>query len=586
MIFVEELSLWKYISIINKNDRVIFSRKSMAQKIFSRFLPIKWSESKIEKCDFHLVEYTTHIRKTAYDNAFQLLESINVSKWTTMVGQLFSIDFNLIWKKYLFDELYNKYEFIEIAKKYKSDFPNENCSITVQDKYCGKYKSDLREFESSIFIKDFNFLFFIAGILLIPFVIYYYYKNFRSSTDKVYNNQIVCLVDDHSTLKMFSEIFSDYPNLSFVTERHNVSSFTEAEREEIGLQVLGIDPGARREFRDLALKYMQIAFSNTALLFKHGLATFDILYLLMRGYGETIRGKGNAFVTYEHLVTVKAVRNELLASKGNISVFIPKNAYTASQYFHSELYINYTIMCAAGQHTVDLLQKKLAKTAIFLEAGSFDNHWGSVDKQGLAARLSKIQEFKGDNKLITIVSPGICDPTYKHEIKLMLLAKKLGQLPKTRVIIRTKPVQPISKYTTFYDPYIENEPNILLTNKEFELFDFLKDTDLFVTSISNAGSDLALAGGNVVFINFIKDNDMFLFWRKIPNIVVEEEDAFLRIRNYLMNHENSDEQIVAKSNKELVDYLGYRFNSFKDYRNNLIAQLSQYLPKESKVKSN
>ena len=62
----------------------------------------------------------------------------------------------------------------------------------------------------------------------------------------------------------------------------------------------------------------------------------------MKGYSETIKGDKNVFVTYEHLITVKAARNEFLKANGIPSIFVPKNAYTATQYFHSELYINYT----------------------------------------------------------------------------------------------------------------------------------------------------------------------------------------------------------------------------------------------------
>jgi hypothetical protein len=173
-----------------------------------------------------------------------------------------------------------------------------------------------------------------------------------------------------------------------------------------------------------------------------------------------------------------------------------------------------------------------------------------------------------------------------HESKLMNLAKKIANIPNTKVIIRTKPVKPVLKYSNFYDIHLENESNILLTNNEFELFDFLDETNIFVTSISNAGSDIALAGGKILFINFMRDNDMFLFWRKLPDIVVEEEKALSKIYNYLFKVVDSDSQIIAKSNKELIDYLGYRFDSFQDYRHHLITQLSQFLPKGITVKSN
>lgn len=312
---------------------------------------------------------------------------------------------------------------------------------------------------------------------------------------------------------------------------------------------------------------------------RHGMAAFDLFYLLLKAKGETIDGSGNMFVTYEHLVTIKAARNEFLKLNNNISVFIPKNAYTAIQYFHSEIFINYTIMCAAGQHTIDLLQKKMAKTNIFLKAGSYDNHRSIVDKYNQLDRLNAVANFKEHNKLVMIISPGICDPTLQHEIKLLQLAKEISKTPGIKVLIRTKPVQPIPKYADFYEKSIAGTPNILLTNKEFELFDFLTHTDLFVTSVSNAASDVALAGGNVMFINFIKDSDFFLFWEKVPGVLVEEEEALPKIKSFLLNEREDNGAEVKKSSTELVRYLGYSSKDFTDYRNNLLQQLEPYIPK-------
>ena len=578
MLFIEELSLWNYITLYNKNEKVAYSKKSITLKLFSKFISLNKLEAKIEKCDFHLIEYTTDIRKNAYDNAFKFIENQDTKKWTNQIGNIFSIDADIIWKKYLFDELYNKYEFIEIAKKYKNDFPNENCKIYLNNNFTDIYKNNLEAFDSKLFNKKSNLIYFINGIILTPFILLYYYKNFKTKDTLKFSNSIVCLIDDSSTLRMFSETFSDFKNLSYVIEKHNLSYFTSTEINLYKLQVLGPNKETLLKFIKLYFKFIQITILNISKLYSFGYHSFEIFHLLMKGYSETIKGEKNVFVTYEHLITVKAARNEFLKANGIPSIFVPKNAYTATQYFHSELYINYTIMCAAGKHTLDLLAKKHAKTSIYLKAGSFDNHWGAIDKVNQTERLSKIKKFKGNNKLVTIISPGICDPTYMHEIKLMNLAKKIAKIPNTKVIIRTKPVKPVLKYSNFYDIHLENESNILLTNKEFELFDFLDDTNIFVTSISNAGSDIALAGGKILFINFMRDNDMFLFWRKIPSIVFSEETVFDKISQYLSINPKVEKNLIYESNIELVAYLGYRFNDFKEYKENLLNELAPYLP--------
>jgi hypothetical protein len=565
--------------ILNKKKRIFYCHKSVLLKLFERIFPVKQSDLKIEKVDFHLIEYTTGIRKRAYDNAYQYLNKIDISSWTTRIARLFLIDFELICKKFFFDELYVKYEFIEIAKKYKKDFPNETCSIIIKRKYAEPYSDQLTEFEKVTLEKEFSFIFSLTGILLIPFVLcYYYYKN-KSNHSVFYKDQIVCLVDDHSTYRMFNDIFLNHQNLSFIIEKHNISSFTHDEIVEFNLNVLGLTRQSFIESRRLTWKYIKISLCFLNTIGRHGMAAFDLFYLLLKSKGETINGSGNMFVTYEHLITVKAARNEFLSLNNNISVFIPKNAYTAIQYFHSEIFINYTIMCSAGQHTIDLLQKKMAKTKIFLPAGSYDNHRGIVDKPNQLDRLNAVANFKKDNKLVTIISPGICDPTFQHEIKLLELAKEIAKIPGIKVLIRTKPVQPILKYADFYEKSVAGVSNILLTNKEFELFDFLTHTDLFVTSVSNAASDVALAGGNVMFINFIKDRDFFLFWEKVPEILVEEEDALSKIKSFLLSDRENNGIEVKESSAELIRYLGYSFKDFSDYRNNLLQQLLPYIPK-------
>ena len=78
---------------------------------------------------------------------------------------------NVLWKKYLFDELYNKYEFIEIAKKYKNDFPNENCKIYLNNNFTDIYKNNLEAFDSKLFNKKSNLIYFINGIILTPFIL-------------------------------------------------------------------------------------------------------------------------------------------------------------------------------------------------------------------------------------------------------------------------------------------------------------------------------------------------------------------------------------------------------------------------------
>jgi hypothetical protein len=155
----------------------------------------------------------------------------------------------------------------------------------------------------------------------------------------------------------------------------------------------------------------------------------------------------------------------------------------------------------------------------------------------------------------------------------MELAKKIANTGNTKVIIRLKPTISDPAYENFYEEYVDGESNILLTHFEFELFDFLEVTDVFLTSISTSGYDIAVAGGNVLFVDLINDQEAYYHWNKYSDILLSESDAY-DVINKLLHGSDSRKIVKIKSTMEKMrQYLGYNYGTFEKYKENLHKQL-------------
>ena len=156
----------------------------------------------------------------------------------------------------------------------------------------------------------------------------------------------------------------------------------------------------------------------------------------------------------------------------------------------------------------------------------------------------------------------------------MKLARDLSLQQGVKVFVRMKPVLPIAKYADFYATHIAECDSILLTFSEYELTDFLEVTDLFVTSISNSACDMALCGGQAMFIDFMKEPDVQLFRSVVKEVVFTEEESFQAIMDWVSDNEHGQARAkLKKDNHKLTNYLGYQFADFDSYRENLLAQL-------------
>lgn len=569
MIYFEKLGITQLLTLWLTKKQVFYGSNSMAMRVFEK-LNIRVNAKQISFGD---VQAAPNIRRNAYQTAELQIGKLRGNLWAAELSKYLGIDFELIFRKFIFDELYTKYEFIELALRHALENGDGQHIVHLDRNWLEPYADRLRACMAVKYFGNFESFYFFS-VLLLPIYLRYFWRSNRSDDELIFENRIVCEVDGEKLYEMFCTIFHAYPAKIFVIEKRYAGGFEKRKLKESGIKVLGLTHASYRYLSRAAYKYIFLSFKHFGEMSIYGGRLFRMFHYLMVGRAEAVQGSGNLFFTYEHSVIFKAIRNEFLRAEGSRSIFVPMNAHATPRYYHSEIFVNYDVICSAGKHTDELYRERKSVTNIFLPTGTYDSHRGTIDVQGKAARIARLMSFKGDSVAITILSPGICDPTYSHEVRLMSLARALANQSGVKVIIRLKPFLPDAKYADFYDVQTAGCGSILLTFSEFELVDFLDVTDLFITSISNSGCDLALCGGQVMFIDYLEDPDLFLYWATMKEVVLSEEESLAAIMDWVKDGKLGQSRAELKgAMHRLADYLGYRFPDFDSYRENLIAQM-------------
>jgi hypothetical protein len=578
MIFYETLQFSHVIKLAINRRKAYFNKKSTSLRIIERFICNFSDKIDIVKLSFGDIQIATDIRKNAYLNAHSAIDSVRYANLSHEASLLFGINFQLIAKKFFFDELYTKYEFLELAMRCVAEHSGKANIFYVDSQFIQPYIERLENYGKIYLLKRFNYLCFIFSLFTAPLGLLLYWKMTVTKKSLSFDNEILCCIDGESTYEMFNSIFGQYPKVSYLIEKHNLREFSSERLKELNIHTLGLTREGYLYLKKRIFNYIHLCLKYHADIARYGDAVIFLFYSVMKGRAEGPHGKGNILCIFEHLVTIKAVRNEFLRSEGSLSCFISKNIYSPSPYLHSEIFTNYDIVCASGKQTKELYQKQMSLTKVFLPTGAYDIHRRVINRVDKNKRIDSLKTFKSNAQAVTILSPGICDPTYSHEIKLMKLAQKLSSQNGIKVFVRLKPVPLIPKYAGFYSHYIQGQDSIMLTSQEYELFDFLEISDLFITSISTSACDVAMCGGQVMFIDFMKDPDLFLYWTVVSDIILNEENAFEKIMLWL--NDKKGEQVRsshAETMKRLTDYIGYRFPDFESYKANLLAQLQKHV---------
>ncbi|MBT8585686.1 hypothetical protein G6655_04070 [Polynucleobacter paneuropaeus] len=451
--------------------------------------------------------------------------------------------------------------------------------LRVEKDNLGAYLPRLHEKFELSFLRAWHFPQFLTILLLPLFVELFAFKKLSKKNIK-YQNSVVCEVDGEKTYSMFKELFGSIPpdKLFFVCEPRNYSSFKGDEVKPLLLQRDSLS-----YLRSIVWIFLGKTLLNFCTLYEFGGLLFRFFYLLMQGRTETISGKGNLYCTFEHLITYKAIRNSYLQSSGNKSMFVPLNSYVTSPYFHSEILLNYDVVCAGGPHIEATYRKKNALTNVFLPTGSYESHNLNLAVDARNQRRRNLRTQIQSEIVLLIISPGICDPTYKHELQLMELARNLSELSGVKIIVRLKPVEPVEKYKDFYREQLGGATNILVTAGEYELFDFLGIVDLVITTISTGAYDLSQAGADVMFIDFLGDRTLTIPWLEVPEILVAPDKCWEVLYMWINDKDNMRSRWHNIASR-LTAAVAFQKSSFQEYREGFISQITPWIPLDIDIK--
>ena len=242
--FYETFGLRDWLSQRFAGGRVFFNQKSR---------PVRFVEAAMKLAGLRFAEATelatgsisvaTGLRQAAWDNARAALEKIGIQEWqwTREVSELFAIDFALIVEKYYFDELYRKYIFIELALAYCKLNPAFDCRLSLDARFLEPYANRVSGIGNLGIRRDWSFLAFIQGLLLIPALLLFHRWNSGADAAPAYAGEVVCQVDDQSTYEMFSSIFGQSRRIRYVVERHNAAKYFDGEAlRSLGIEILGL----------------------------------------------------------------------------------------------------------------------------------------------------------------------------------------------------------------------------------------------------------------------------------------------------------------------------------------------------------
>ena len=573
MRYVEKFSALDALGCLVSGEPVLFGVKALGARTVDKLAARLGRRILAEQLAFGHVTYTTGVREGAYRAAERAIDRLPGARWASKLGERLDVDLWLIARKFFFDEYYLKFEFLELALRHAEENPGEPLLLLADlagdaelpPRLTALFRLRQRANTSPLAL---------ATALLLPLFVEFFHRRKGRPGTLSFTDTVVCEVDGPATFEMFSTLFAGFPTdrLAYVCEARNASSLSDKP-----VHTLRLDDAGLAYLRRAVWQFLGTSVAHGGEIASYGSRLFRLFYILMQGRAETVGGNGNLYCTYEHLVTYKAMRNSFLERHGNRTLFVPLNAHVTPLYFHSEILTNYMLMCAAGRHTEILYRKKRSLVQHYLPTGSYASHRRGSLPGDQAMRVAALAAFKGDSLAVVILSPGICDPTYTHELKLMALARELAAMPGVKVMLRLKPVEPSPKYADFYRREVEGRADLLITAGEYDLFDFLAVGDLFLTSISNSAFDLAQAGAQVMFIDYQRDPAMLLPWSAVPGVCLDERTALPIVQCWLRDEPEKRERWREKM-RHFAEYIAYRHANFDAYRENFLMQIAPFLP--------
>lgn len=570
--FYGELGLLNVLFLLLSNRQAFYNTRSfflrLTIKIFPAVIP-----DRIKPIWFGDVKTGTGIRKQAYETALSKVKLLNFQMLSSSLKKVLNIDYELIVEKFLLDTLYQEYEFSNFARQYAAE--NPNCEVILS-------KLSAIAFQKRGIIFSLKFLF---GVIAVPiFCIYFCMKNSGLDADAelAIKDSIICEIDSLKIFDMFSSLLQGREKIVYFTQRCYLDNFKNHNIPNLKVITHFLSKSEKRMLRFFAFRFFVSSFFDYKELSKLGMLYFDLYKAIANGVLITPRSNKCAYLTFEHMSTLKAIRNEILREANNISVFVPYNSYAIDHYFSPEYRYNYDVLCSPCKLLEDVYQIQNAATSVYLPTGSYSCHQLQESKDNdLTNRLKKLEDFKSSNIVITILSTGIQDETISGESRLMALANKISSINGVRVIIRPKPVTPVKKYKDYLKWNFYKNQSVLLTDEQYNLFDFLHVTDLFITGVSSSAVDLCNAGGEFFSVDFWSDRDMYLWQTAVDGVFLEENEAFEAIKAWVNDDPPGQRDLHSKRMKDLRALTGYWMGDFEAYKKNLLSLLNPYLPFDS-----
>ena len=584
IIFYETLKVADYFYLIIYSRYAFFNVKSFPLRIFEKVFKID-IYSRARRVCFGDLTIVTGIRKVAYDSAIADLRKLEKVGIKSFFYSLKKINSKVIFEKLYFTFLYERYEFYGLASQFAAESKQ-----TEFEMHCNSLPFGVGKFSVGCkklkVVKSFNlnrFEFFcsivVSTIAIFPVYLLCFWVKMWTKNAQQFKNAIVCEVDHLSTYDMFQSLFKSYDNVYYVVSGHYVNGFTREEIEKYGLITTRISNTGWRNIINLPFEYFIFSLVNFNAISGFGLLYLDLVKTIVQGNLITIDAENSTYFTFEHLFPSKTLRNELLREKNIRSVFVCKNMYVINHYFHYEYRYNYDILCSSGACLESIYAKQKCQTSIFLPTGSYDSNTVLNKDDGFQERINQLTSFKGEAVSITILSTGVIDETYSEEFGLVMLARRLAEVPNVKVFIRQKPTRLTEKYSNFFVEKIGNCESIMLTHAEYQLSDFLNVTDLFLVANSSSAVDLCPAGAQFFSVDFLEEKDLYLWQTLVDGVHLSKETAFETIMNWVNDSPLGQRLAHQKRMQTLARLIAYQFSDFEAYKKNFINLLNPYLPK-------
>ena len=505
-----------------------------------------------------------------------------IEKNKNVPARLFGIDFMLVLKKFILTRiLFNKYFFYELFLNYVQENALDQHVIFVDDIFVHDSYRDV--FDKNVTVRyrrKYITLTYIISCLLMPALLIYYRLKSMKNNGIEFNGQVVCMLTMPREFYTYEELIGSGRKVSYITNNAYRQFFDPGQMKDKNIKIVELSSlnyrdilqGFHALYRWISVWNKDIKELGTRILF--------LFTAIVEGRSQAPSGSGNVYMMFEHHDLVKTIRNEFLKKENNRIVFFSNSPPTVMRHHPDEFYENYDIFCSPGKYYEDELQLNKARIGKVLRTGSYTIHKSLSAFKNNNSKKDLLSKFKAGRVSVTVLCPGICKPTYLSEIKLMELSRRIADETDARVFIRQKPFVPETEYQGFYESYTNGNKSMYLTGMEYELFDFLPVTDLFITTYSTSACEVAMRGKSIFFIDYMNHPYRFLFWENgvSDGLLLKGDEAFYRIAEWIKDQPDGPfRKAHSKAMNRFVKYFGYTFPDYGSYKENLLAQLEEHV---------